>query len=153
MFLTTKIPWKHLAALLTLTCAFALCLLAGQKESQQTSATLPSEEELTAGFLQSLGWELEGQRSTDRIELPEVFGEEYADFLALQEEGGFSLAEQAGKTVTRYSYLLKNYPTGEEGIWADLLVLDGAIVGGEVRSADLDGFMAPLLSPEALMER
>lgn len=144
MFMTAKIPWKQLAALLTLTAAFALCLLAGADDAQTVSAALPTDEELCLTYLESLGWETEQKPTSERILLPETFGEEFQDYLALQTEGGFNLESYGGKTITRYSFTLTNYPTGEEGILADLLVLDGKIIGGELRSSALDGFMVPL---------
>lgn len=144
MFMTAKIPWKQLAALLTLTAAFALCLLAGNGDAQAASATIPTDEELCLTYLDTLGWETEGNAVAERILLPETFGEEFQEYLALQTEGGFDLEAYRGKTITRYSFSVTNYPTGEDGILADLLVLDGEIIGGELRSNALDGFMLPL---------
>lgn len=144
MFMTAKIPWKQLAALLTLTAAFALCILAGNGSAEATSGALPTDEELCMTYLASLGWEVEQKSTSDRILLPETFDEEFDDYLEIQRQGGFDLDSYAGETVTRYSFTITNYPTEEDGIMADLLVLDGKIIGGELRSPALDGFMAPL---------
>ncbi len=146
---TFKLRWKDLSAILSLAAAFALCLIGGQMETGAVpvSVSAPTEAEQTA-YLQGLGWEVSGGPGVEQVALPEVFGPEYEGYLALQAEGGFDLAAYAGRTVIRYSYPIANYPTGEAGVLADLLVLDGEIVGGELRSSSLDGFMAPLTARE-----
>lgn len=147
---TAKIQWKHLSAILALTAAFALCLLGGQTQPQTvTAAVIARTESAQVSYLESLGWEVSGRPTTDQVQLPQEFGDQYADFLALQKMGGFDLAAYAGQTVTRYSYPISNYPTGETNVMADLLVLDGEIIGGELRSSDLDGFMTGLVAREA----
>ncbi len=146
---TVKIRWKDLSAILSLAAAFALCLIGGQRETQAIPAAgteqIQSEQ---IAYLEGLGWEVAGTPALELVELPEIFGTEYQDYLALQAEGGFDLAAYAGQLVTRYSYPIANYPSGEEDVLADLLVLDGEIIGGEIRSASLDGFMTALTARE-----
>ncbi len=144
-----RIRWRDLSAVLTLAAAFALCLLGGQTEAPAVSAALLARTEADqTAYLEQLGWEVSGPPSTEQVLLPEDFGSEYDAYLALQREGGFDLTVWAGETVTRYSYPIANYPTGEDNVLADLLVLDGEIVGGELRSAQLDGFMTALVPRE-----
>lgn len=144
-----RIRWRDLSAVLTLAAAFALCLLGGQTEAPAVSAALLARTEADqTAYLEQLGWEVSGPPSTEQVLLPEHFGSEYDAYLALQREGGFDLTVWAGETVTRYSYPIANYPTGEDNVLADLLVLDGEIVGGELRSAQLDGFMTALVPRE-----
>ena len=140
-----RVRWKDLSAILALTAAFALCLLGGQPQSAAVSGSLTagSEPDLVS-YLSNLGWETSGDPVSEQVLLPESFGPEYDGYLAIQAEGGFDLAAYTGQTVTRYSYTVTNYPTGESGILADLLVLDGEVIGGELRSTQLDGFMTAL---------
>ena len=144
-----RIRWRDLSAVLTLAAAFALCLLGGRTEAPAVSAALLARTEADqTAYLAKLGWEVSGPPSSEQVLLPEHFGSEYDAYLALQREGGFDLTAWAGETVTRYSYPIANYPTGEDNVLADLLVLDGEIVGGELRSAQLDGFMTALVPRE-----
>ena len=151
MIVCAKLRWKEVSAFLTLTAAFLLCLWGGQADQvSAASADLPPSVQ-PADYLSQLGWEVSGEPTVDQVRLPESFGAEYEEYLAIQVQAGFDLAAHAGETVTRYSYPLSKYPTGEEGILADLLVLDGEIVGGELRSPRLDGFMRALVSREKLL--
>ncbi|MCD7733682.1 MAG: DUF4830 domain-containing protein [Clostridiales bacterium] len=149
MILTAKVNWKSLSAVLSLAAAFVLCFVGGQMETRAVSASVPDDVmQAHRDYLAALGWETEGLVSTDRVILPEEFTPEYEAYLSVQADGGFDLLPCAGKTVTRYTYAVSNYPSGEEEVLADLLVLDGAVVGGELRSAALDGFMIGLVPRE-----
>lgn len=152
MIYTAKVQWKNVSAFLTLAAAFALCLWGGQMETGTAVSSLSAQpQSALVDFLTGLGWEVSGTPTTDQVVLPDTFGDAYQDFLALQETGGFDLTAYAGQTVTRYTFTISNYPTGEENILADLLVLDGAIIGGELRSPELDGFMTGLVARDTLI--
>jgi len=71
----------------------------------------------------------------------------YQDYLALQSQQGFDLEKYAGKRVKRYTYEVLNYPTGETGVQANLLIRKNTVVGGEVLSPQLDGFLHGLAQP------
>lgn len=145
-----RVRWKDLSAILALTAAFALCLVGGQPQTAPVSAAVDTGlEETLRSYLSSLGWETSGAPVSEQVVLPQSFGPEYDGYLAIQGEGGFDLLPYAGQTVTRYSYSVSNYPTGEDGVFVDLLVLDGEIIGGELRSAQLDGFMTALTPRQA----
>lgn len=101
-------------------------------------------------YLQELGWQVtEEPVAVEELLIPREMDETYADYLALQEEQGFDLERYRGKRVKRYSYEITNYPTGETGIQADLLVYQGKIVGGDVLSSSLNGFIHGLERPAA----
>ncbi len=149
MILTAKVNWKSLSAVLSLAAAFVLCFVGGQMETQAVSATVSADvQQSHRDYLAALGWETEGLVSTDQVILPEEFTPEYEAYLSVQADGGFDLLPYVGMTVTRYTYSVTNYPSGEDGVLADLLVLDGIVVGGELRSAALDGFMIGLVPRE-----
>ena len=59
----------------------------------------------------------------------------------LQKSQGFDLTDYAGKSVTIYNYKVLNYPENSEYVYATLIVLDGVIIGGDIHSTELNGFM------------
>jgi hypothetical protein len=125
----------------------------GRTDSGYRSGILPSarpQETAPLDYLQSLGWDVSGEPVCDQVLMPDSFSDAYSGFLAIQEKGGFDLTACAGQTVTRYTFTLNNYPTGEQGILADVMVLDGRIVGGEIRSPKLDGFMRALVARDQI---
>lgn len=92
--------------------------------------------------LSEFGWEVDPTPLSDEtFRLDEQLSE---DYLALQQEAGFDLKDDLGQTVRRYTFSVLNYPSGETEVLADLLVRDGQVVGGDIRSASLTGFIRSL---------
>jgi hypothetical protein len=121
----------------------------GGDASPAFGAKTGKDDSSRVAYLTDLGWQVsETPLSQEEILIPDTLDEAtYGPYLALQQEAGFDLAAYAGKTVTRYTYEVLNYPTGETGIVAGLLVYKGQIVGGEIMSAALDGFIHSLNFP------
>ena len=46
-----------------------------------------------------------------------------------------------GKTVKRWTYDVTNYPDNRPNVKANILVYDNKIIGGDICSLELDGFM------------
>nr|WP_207751978.1 DUF4830 domain-containing protein [Pseudoflavonifractor phocaeensis] len=107
-----------------------------------------STNEDRVAYLQRYGWQVDPDPlSVEELLLPEVFDERYTAYLDLQAQQGFDLTACAGKRVKRYVYQITNYPTGETGIQAGLLIFRDTVVGGDVLSTALDGFMHGLTMP------
>ena len=85
--------------------------------------------------------------SPQELLIPKEMDGSYHEYLALQAEQGFDLEKYAGKRVKRYTYEVLNYPTGEAGVQANLLICKNTVVGGEVLSPQLDGFLHGLAMP------
>ena len=43
--------------------------------------------------------------------------------------------------MTKYTYLVKNYPQEQDGVAANLLVYQGRIIGADLCSLELGGFL------------
>ncbi len=99
-------------------------------------------------YLEHFGWKVVPEpMAIEELLIPEEFDETYAEYLALQESQGFDLSSYCGKRVKRCTYEITNYPTGEGGVQASLLIYKNQVVGGEVLSARLDGFIHGLTMP------
>ena len=100
------------------------------------------------GVLLLYGWQvLEEPLATEELLIPEEMDESYDDYLALQTSQGFDLEQYAGKRVKRYTYEITNYPTGEAGVQANLMLYRNTVIGGEVLSPQMDGFLHGLSMP------
>ena len=93
-------------------------------------------------FLGEIGWEVQEEPIEFReVMIPEEFDETYQTYNELQLKQGFDLEKYAGKRVMKYSYLVLNHPSGEEGVVATLLVYKGKLIGGDVTSPKVEGFL------------
>ena len=154
--ITAKVPRPHptlgVAAAALLCCA-ALVLNLTPPSAQTTASTLPNPKGVRTAadrveYLAAYGWEVaETPVSTQELLIPEVFDESYQQYLQLQQAQGFDLEACAGKRVRRYTYEILNYPTGETGVLVNLLIYKKTVVGGEVLSPRLDGFLHGLNGP------
>lgn len=99
-------------------------------------------------YLADCGWQVSPQPvAVEELLIPESFDERYTQYLELQSSQGFDLTEYAGRRVKRYTYEISNYPTGETGVQAGLLIYRGTVVGGDVFSPQTGGFLHGLSMP------
>ena len=93
-------------------------------------------------LLNSYGWQIEKDPvEFMEVQIPKEFDATYAQYNEIQKEQGFNLEKYAGKHVMKYSYYVKNHPSGEDKVIATILVYKNKLIGGDVASAQLDGFI------------
>ena len=102
-------------------------------------------------FLQSYGWEiLEEPLITKEITIPKSFDPVYTRYNTdIQLPEGFDLSRYKGKTATLYCYKVINYPYDDE-VYANILVCNGQVIGGDICSVRLDGFMHGFTPPDGI---
>lgn len=139
-----KIALTAFAAVLA--AAIVLLINRGKPAVKDNAISLKASNasERTA-FLSQFGWEIE----EDPVEVAEViipaeFDRGYEKYNEIQKAQNLDLTPYAGKRAKRWTYSIKNYP-GYEGadgtVQANILVYEGAVIGGDVCSTELNGFM------------
>lgn len=109
------------------------------KEGYSTDASTREERE---HFLTQFGWKIEPEPMEVReVVIPTEFSDVYLKYNELQLAQGFDLERLKGVCVKRWTYRITNYPGTKDVIVANMLVLDGRVVGGDVCSTSLSGFM------------
>lgn len=92
-------------------------------------------------YINSFGWTVEAEPvEIAEVTIPGEFNDVYTAYNTLQQQSGFDLTAHAGKVCTQYKYTVTNHPAGS-GVYLCLLVREDAIVGADVSSAELGGFM------------
>ncbi|MBE6907748.1 DUF4830 domain-containing protein [Marasmitruncus massiliensis] len=93
-------------------------------------------------FLKSFGWEVNPEEvEIMEVLIPKEVDEVFANYNDIQKQQGCDMSKYAGKRCKRYSYTVLNYPDGSEDVRANVIVYNGKIIGGDVCSTKLDGFM------------
>ena len=108
--------------------------------------TLKTEEDRQA-FISEMGWEADKEYTECKVVLiPEKWNDVYTKYNELQKEQGFDLEKYKGKTCEIYTYHVRNYEGYEnsDDVYIDLYICDGVLIGGDVCSWGLDGFMQGL---------
>ena len=95
-----------------------------------------------ANFLAQFGWEVEGTPVEEKaVTIPAEFDKVFAAYNELQRKQGLDLSGYGGRTVERYTYKITNYDGYEGTVYANLLIYRNRVIGGDVCSADVSGFV------------
>ncbi len=93
-------------------------------------------------FLNQFGWQVDKTSETvkDTV-IPSEFDNVYKAYNNIQLSQGFDLQKYCGERVKLYNLKINNYPQNSEYVFATLLVREGKIIGGDIHSTELNGFM------------
>lgn len=143
-----KKKWA-VAALAVILAAVTVFLAAGKLHAsagtgnEKGYACEASTNDERIAFLAQFGWQVDTEPLEIReVTIPDPFDEVYTNYNALQKQQGFDLEPLAGKVCRQWVYEVTNYPD-ENPVHANLLTYEDRVVGGDVSSAALDGFMLP----------
>ena len=93
-------------------------------------------------FLEHFGWTVKAEAAQVKdIVIPAEFSDVYRKYNEIQIKQGFDLSKYCGKRVKQHVYIVTNYPEYNGEVRANLLVDSGRIIGGDICSMKLDGFM------------
>ena len=143
MFIITAKCSKRRVVKILLIFALMLSLFLALRACRHSSpppviAAGTNEERIA--YLASLGWEGNDQPI-------ETLEEPYLSYNDLQRSQGFDLTRYCGRTLSRYTYVVTNYPDASLPCQADLYVCDGALAAGDIVCTGENGFMAGLAFP------
>ena len=109
--------------------------------SEINYSRIKSNEDRIA-FLKQFGWEVSPEATeSEQVTIPAEFDKVFAGYNEIQKRQGLDLTKYKGKTMMRYTYDVTNYPEYEGKVQANILVYRGKVVGGDICSADVNGFI------------
>ncbi len=125
-------------------------LLVACDRKVKPSGQEPDPAQICRQFLVQHGWlPAEYPCEIASVHIPQVFDKVYFNYNALQKEQGFDLSAYCGKTVMKYVFCLTAYPPDPAAdVKATILYYHGAVIGGDISSTALNGFMYGLLPRE-----
>ncbi len=127
----------------------AVSLFVLSNESQQTGkeGTMnlsASTHQERMSFISQFDWEVDEEPvQVKEVIIPTETDDTYIAYNEIQKSQGFDLSLFAGERAKCWTYTVKNYEGYEnrECIHINLLIYDGKVIGGDVCSVELDGFM------------
>ena len=138
---------------LCLALAVLVCLIAFVPELQPVSAETGVESpeisfekvktnEDRIAFLGQFGWKVEPTPvESTTVTVPKDFDKVFAAYNELQKRQGLDLSDYACRTVERYTYTVTNYEGYDGTVLANVLIFRGRVIGGDICSADTNGFI------------
>jgi len=115
---------------------------------QQGYSLEAETQEQRMNFIGQFGWEVEQEPVEVReVVIPSQFGEVYEKYNVIQLEQGFDLTKYKGERAKRWTYRVTNYPSYDNVVYINILIRNGKVIGGDVCSLGLDGFIHGLAFP------
>lgn len=152
MFLYTTRFHKKSFLLTCLALAIAIGSLLLWRTQSQSPAPTPTlvleSNQARLDYLSDLGWQV-GEEPLETLDflLPNPLTLAYLTYNELQMAQGFDLTPYAGQAVTRYTYLVENYPSRTSGIQLNLYLHENIPIAGDIICPGADGFQASLVYP------
>ncbi|MBQ7700121.1 MAG: DUF4830 domain-containing protein [Clostridia bacterium] len=115
-------------------------LKAAAASTTKTSLKVSGEDGIKE-FLSACGWEVSELMDKAEVTVPAEFDPVYESYNTLQKKQEFDLSKYKKKTVERYTYKVDNYPEYSGVVLADVIVYKNKIIGGDICSADVNGFI------------
>ncbi len=115
---------------------------AGEVEAAAINYDKIKTNEDRVAFLAQFGWEVDPEPAEEAtVTIPSEFDRVFVSYNELQKRQGLDLSRYKRKEMTRYTYIVKNYPDYDGVVYANLLVYRNKVVGGDICSADVNGFL------------
>lgn len=93
-------------------------------------------------FLEQFGWEVDADPIEEvQVTIPEEFDKIFTGYNEIQKRQGLDLSDYKKKKVMRYTYTVTNYEDAKGTVYANLLVYRNRVIGGDLCSADVSGFI------------
>lgn len=93
-------------------------------------------------FIKQFGWEVEAEPLKEqKVSIPKEFDKVFSAYNEIQRRQGLDLSSFKKKSVMRYTYLVTNYPDYEGDVYVNLLIYRNKVIGGDICSADVNGFV------------
>jgi len=93
-------------------------------------------------FLAQFGWEVNPEAiEVAEVVIPRNFDAVYTKYNELQRAQSLNLERYRNRTIRRYTYQVIGYPGYDGIVLANILVYRDRVIGGDICSAQLGGFM------------
>lgn len=137
-----KIALAVIIAVAVLLCAIIFAIASGDSGASSSSTSRVKTNEDRIMFLENLGWEVDETPISEKtVVIPKEFSEVYETYNQLQLDQGYDLSEYCGLEATIYTYTVTNYTGYTGNVVADLYVMNYEVIGGDIHSLAIDGFM------------
>ncbi len=113
----------------------------GSMTEQITYDKIKTNEDRIA-FLAQFGYEVDATPVEEaEVTIPEEFDKVFTGYNELQKKQGLDLSKFKKKKLMRYTYRITNYNGYNGDVYANILVRGKRVVGGDICTADTNGFI------------
>ncbi len=141
-----KLTKKRAAAALLLlgVCLAAAVILCSSPRSLLSPGDMLDASQLNGRvkYLASYGWEVDpGSETEQSVLLPKSFEGAVREYADMQTGQGYDFVSYAGLECRQFTYTVTNYEGSGGTVCAVLFVKGTRVIGGDIHSSELSGFM------------
>ena len=140
------------AVLAAVTVLISIIVFSSDVTAQTTDAIAAANEKISfekvktnedrVNFLKQFGWDVnETPKEEVTMKVPAEFDKVFAGYNELQKQQGLDLSKYRNRSVTRYTFAVTNYDGWQGSVYANVLVYRNRVIGGDICSADVSGFI------------
>ena len=101
------------------------------------------------GFLSQFGWKVKEEPiESSEVTIPDSFDKIFVGYNEIQKRQGLDLSKYKNKKVMRYTYEVTNYDGYNGTVYATVIVYRNKVIGGDICSADVKGFIHGFVAPK-----
>ena len=109
-----------------------------------------AEKNEKTGYIRQFGWIVDEKSEVrEEILIPDPLSDVYEKYNELQKNSGFDISKYCGKKAERYTYKVLNHKSGS-AVFANIIIYEGKIIGADIMSRAIDGFMHEINRKEFL---
>ena len=95
-----------------------------------------------ARFLRQFGWDVSSEGvKVSEVTIPSEFGSIFVRYNEIQKRQGLDLEKYRLKTLTRYTFEVKNFEGASGKVFADVLTYRNTVVAGDISQSGANGFV------------
>ncbi len=141
-----KLTKKRAVALLLMLglCLAAAVIICSSPRSLFSTGDMldVSQQKGRIKYLASYGWEVDAASEEERsVLLPKSFEGAVREYAGMQTAQGYDFESYAGLECRQFTYTVTDYADFDGTVYAVLYVKGTRVIGGDIHSADIDGFM------------
>ncbi len=144
MFFTIKFSKKIAVSVVLAVALLFIALIfifSGSESAEALGKKKITDLDSRLDYLSSLEIEVDPEtESYQKILIPQEFSGVFMEYNKLQKSQGFDLEKLAGIEVDMYTYVVTNFDS-KETVIAVIFVHNSEVVGGDIHSTTLNGFM------------
>ena len=144
---SVKLNSKKLLSAIAILCVVVaiLCVSIPQKSSDVLTSNVSDAGKTTQqhiDFLNAYGYNItEKPIQIQEIIIPQEFSADYEKYNDYQKLSGFDLSKFKGYRAKKYTYKVLDYQGSSDEVVANILIYNNKIIGGDVCSTTLGGFV------------
>lgn len=142
--LTVKVNNKKLSVLFLALLTVFLIFIDFLSVISENSENFVTDNSARVNFIKSLGV-VPNEECIEEKEMviPYNFNNVYSEYNLLQKSAGYDLTDYCGETATVYKYKISEF-NASENVYVNLIICKGRVIGGDISSTEINGFMLPL---------